>query len=520
MKIRSAAAQKAQTTQGIIQAGQPDSNAGGELSMRQEFQAVLEKFAGRAIPQANMTQLALSTFDTVASNSQQIKVQERERPDIVSTKADTTLSTKDRHISEQSSEQTNNSDEHSQKNDRHSAPPDNELKSDDAAANDIKTDISADPTAAAVVAKMQSSATVQNVAQAATAEKPLEPEVATEQPIPTTEMPEQTGQPTMAAKTFGADSGKQKPDLANKSPENAGVNAKTEQTPSPNLETALDSSAPTGDGAKQLKAEVPDLTAKIPQARGFAATTFATPGAQDPAALALSAAINSALTQRLVAAATGGGGEQSSSRNPTGLAQQLIKAELSPMQSANGIRSDLRGDLAGKAELAKNAEQTAKQARIQPSKILERVESTLKEAARSRDGKTISLRLDPPELGSVKVDVSIRDGSLHARVTAENSQVAGVIREKAHELQSMLRKLGLTVEKVSVSVHDGMPDNGGDFSRSFSDTGNSRSHNQEKPREFNNFGPGSSFALAEQNPLLASTPEGRRQLEINNGWVA
>ncbi len=85
-------------------------------------------------------------------------------------------------------------------------------------------------------------------------------------------------------------------------------------------------------------------------------------------------------------------------------------------------------------------------------RMLERVESTLKEAARSRDGKTISLRLDPANLGKVKVDVSLREGALHARLTPENKQVLTALREHAPELQSALRKLGLNVDSVTVTV--------------------------------------------------------------------
>jgi flagellar hook-length control protein FliK len=90
--------------------------------------------------------------------------------------------------------------------------------------------------------------------------------------------------------------------------------------------------------------------------------------------------------------------------------------------------------------------------RPQTAKMLERVEATLKEAARSRDGRTISLHLEPVNLGKVKVDVSLREGVLHARIAPENQQVMTALREHAHELQSSLRKLGLDVESVSVSV--------------------------------------------------------------------
>lgn len=86
-------------------------------------------------------------------------------------------------------------------------------------------------------------------------------------------------------------------------------------------------------------------------------------------------------------------------------------------------------------------------------RTLERVEQTLKEAARAKDGKSISLILNPTELGQVKVDVTLREGTLHARISAENAQVAQLLRERAHELQGMLRKLGLDVDNVTVAVH-------------------------------------------------------------------
>jgi len=85
-------------------------------------------------------------------------------------------------------------------------------------------------------------------------------------------------------------------------------------------------------------------------------------------------------------------------------------------------------------------------------RTLERVQSVLKEVAKSKDGKTISMRLDPPSLGSLKVDVTYRDRSLHARVVAESPQVTLLLREKAHELHSVLRQAGIHADQVSVSI--------------------------------------------------------------------
>jgi flagellar hook-length control protein FliK len=124
------------------------------------------------------------------------------------------------------------------------------------------------------------------------------------------------------------------------------------------------------------------------------------------------------------------------------------KQEFYPSQTvgAAGESRGARGDLQGKA--------SKPMTRPQVQRMLERVETAMKEAARTRDGKTIRFRVEPFNLGEVKVDVSLREGGLHARLKAENQNVAMVLREKAHELQGALRKLGLDVDNVTVTVSE------------------------------------------------------------------
>jgi flagellar hook-length control protein FliK len=157
--------------------------------------------------------------------------------------------------------------------------------------------------------------------------------------------------------------------------------------------------------------------------------------------------------------------------------------------------------------------------RPQTDRMMERVEVALKEAAKSRDGKTISLRLDPAEFGRVKVDVSLRDGALHARLTPENQQVMTALQENAHELHSALRKLGLDVSSVSVTVTPekaqddhgmgGQMQNGS----SFHDERNNMPHNQGQLAE-NTFG----NELAQGDWKTVVTPE--KKTAVVDHWVA
>ena len=137
-----------------------------------------------------------------------------------------------------------------------------------------------------------------------------------------------------------------------------------------------------------------------------------------------------------------------------------------------------------KTTSAEAGERGAKQlSRPQLRRMLDRVESTLKEAARSRDGKTISLRLDPLHLGRVKVDVSLREGSLHARITPENQQVRVALREHSHELQSALRKLGLNVDSVTVTVSSEGSQDLSDFGRELNNGNSFREDRNNMPDE-------------------------------------
>lgn len=147
-------------------------------------------------------------------------------------------------------------------------------------------------------------------------------------------------------------------------------------------------------------------------------------------------------------------------RPGAGVAAQSGLKEIGSSSKAGSNQSGMNmgGDPAAARGIAQqvtsetSARPTKALSRVAALRTLEKVERALEEVARSKDGKTISLDLEPVNLGKVKVDVSIRDGSLHARLSAESTDVRQLLREHAHELQSILRKLGLQVDSVAVSV--------------------------------------------------------------------
>lgn len=196
-------------------------------------------------------------------------------------------------------------------------------------------------------------------------------------------------------------------------------------------------------------------------------------------------------------------------------AYESLKAQTQTLQDPRGRASG--GMLAGVSTTqqmrASDTDTAPRQARYlskgATQRMLERVESALKEAARTRDGKTISIKLDPVNLGQIKVDVSLREGSLHARVTPQNKEVLQSLREHAHELQGALRRLGLNVDRISVQVvgetfQQQMQDTRGSFNgKSFQQDRNNMP-GQERQTPENRFG--NEFADVPRAGLADASP--------------
>jgi flagellar hook-length control protein FliK len=66
-------------------------------------------------------------------------------------------------------------------------------------------------------------------------------------------------------------------------------------------------------------------------------------------------------------------------------------------------------------------------------------------------GGTMTLRLDPPELGAMNVRVEVRDGVINASFEASNDQTAKLLSHSLGDLKTALEAQGVSVEKLHVS---------------------------------------------------------------------
>jgi len=69
-----------------------------------------------------------------------------------------------------------------------------------------------------------------------------------------------------------------------------------------------------------------------------------------------------------------------------------------------------------------------------------------------RDG-ILRLKLHPPELGSLRLELRFKEGKLHARLEADRPEVCNLLTDHLHQLRQRLEANNLSVEKFEVTLN-------------------------------------------------------------------
>lgn len=146
---------------------------------------------------------------------------------------------------------------------------------------------------------------------------------------------------------------------------------------------------------------------------------------------------------------------------------------------------------------------------------INQIKDMLVSAARNKGGASMVVRLDPPELGNVTLKVIQRSDQLHARISAENSDVEDSLRQRVPEIMQLLSSVGFKPENIVVSFGAESSaganidlatnaDAGGFLS------GNSNEQNNNSERGGAKGSPAAAIALAAMNTAADGIP----------GWIA
>jgi flagellar hook-length control protein FliK len=85
--------------------------------------------------------------------------------------------------------------------------------------------------------------------------------------------------------------------------------------------------------------------------------------------------------------------------------------------------------------------------------FIERVAGAFR-AASQGDG-TVRMRLHPPELGSLRLEVSVRDGALSARLETDTPEARSVLLDHLPALRDRLAQQDIKIERFEVSYQNG-----------------------------------------------------------------
>jgi len=122
------------------------------------------------------------------------------------------------------------------------------------------------------------------------------------------------------------------------------------------------------------------------------------------------------------------------------------------------------------------AERADQQTHVDRARFVERVSRAF-EALGDRSG-TLRLRLSPPELGSMRLEISVHDGALTARMETETQAAKSVLLENLPALKERLAQQEIRIERFDVDVMDHR--SGGDQADQFSQFAESRQRSSQQ----------------------------------------
>lgn len=96
---------------------------------------------------------------------------------------------------------------------------------------------------------------------------------------------------------------------------------------------------------------------------------------------------------------------------------------------------------------------------IQEEEIIHQLTQRFQISSKNMDSR-INLKLHPAELGELKIDLTVKEGSIRANVVAQSQHTLEILEKNIPKLKTMLENQGFTVDEIMVTAES---DSVGDF---------------------------------------------------------
>ncbi len=148
-------------------------------------------------------------------------------------------------------------------------------------------------------------------------------------------------------------------------------------------------------------------------------------------------------------------------------------------QTQKGVQIDPLSSLTSTTARSSAETPAAVQARpvldITRSDMSQKLSSFIQQASES--GKAMRIRLDPPELGSLQIEVGRVNGQIIARIEVDNPQARALVFEQLQLLRDSLQQQGLRVDRLEVELNENL-------SREFTSDQSGNQKSQEQQQRF------------------------------------
>ncbi len=140
----------------------------------------------------------------------------------------------------------------------------------------------------------------------------------------------------------------------------------------------------------------------------------------------------------------------SAKENPAILKNESIKEN--PITS--NFNLNLEKEIASsevKLDKAANIRQLYDQYQEISDKILNKVSNVINHLA-TKGGETITIRLQPPELGKIQIELVMKDNTINAKINTENIAVKEVIMTNLDQIKASIENSGFNINKLDVEI--------------------------------------------------------------------
>jgi len=141
---------------------------------------------------------------------------------------------------------------------------------------------------------------------------------------------------------------------------------------------------------------------------------------------------------------------------------------------------------------------------VSSGKIIDQVAGAIKETA-ANDGGRVKITLNPPSLGKLEMDVTVRNGKVEVVLVADNKDVQQALNANIEKLKDSLSNQGLTIDRCDVSLQDKKEEYQQNFNRQayYQDGGSARDGDGRRgnSEEEINSGAGPAAALRTEHIL-------------------